>query len=112
MKMDQLNRLPEVTDELLSGLKADESLKHRILVSAAETPVKKRFSARTVIALCSLSLLLVLLCVLVSKIPSWTGSSPEIQNIPAGGTKVVSEGNMQEAIDQASGLPAEETDAD
>lgn len=63
--MNRLEQLPEVTEHVFSGLKADDSLKHRIIFSAASHEPAGRFSLRTVVALCSLSVLLVLLCVFV-----------------------------------------------
>ena len=102
--MDRLNRLPEISDRLLDGLKADDDLKQKILFSAANTPEKKPFRMKTAVALCSLSLLLVLLCVFVSRFPSWTATSPEIQNIPAGGKKIVSPLNLKQVIDQAADI--------
>ena len=35
MDMNRLERLPEITDHILSGLVADDQLKHRILLSSA-----------------------------------------------------------------------------
>ena len=39
--MDPLDRLPEVTEQALSGLQADDAMKRRILLSAANSPQKK-----------------------------------------------------------------------
>ena len=60
---NRLCRLPEISDHVLSGLKADEALKHKILLSVASDCKKRKTSLRTVIALCCLSAVLVLLCV-------------------------------------------------
>ena len=107
MLMDRLNRLPELTDQILAGLKADESQKHRILVSAAESSGTGKISKyRTVIALCSLSVLLILFCVFVS---GWTGGQKktDLQNIPAGSRRNESPVNLQTVIDRASDLSQE-----
>ncbi len=107
--MDQLNRLPDISDRLLDGLKADDQLKQKILVSAANAPVKKPFRMKTAVALCSLSLLLIILCMFISRFPSWKAAEPEIQNIPAGGKRIVSPLNLKQVIEQAAEiLPAEE----
>ena len=102
--MDQLNRLADISDRVLDGLKADNHLKKRILISAANNPIKEPFRMKTVFALCSLSLLLIVLCVFISSFPSWTGSAPEIQNIPAGGRRIVSPLNLKQAIENAGGI--------
>ena len=102
--MNRLEQLPEVTNHVLSGLKADDSLKHRILLSAAESSRVNPFRFRTVIALCSLSVLLILLCVFVARAPVNYGSTADIQVIPAGSRRIVSPVNMQQMIDQASGI--------
>ena len=102
--MVQLEKLPEVTNHVLAGLQADESLKHRIFLSASETKRSTSpFGFRTVIALCSLSVLLVLLCLLVTRMPVKYDSTTDIHVIPAGGHRMVSPVNMQQVIDQVSG---------
>ena len=63
MDMNRLERLPEITDHILSGLVANDQLKHRILLSSATQNSGKKVSLRTVIALCSLSAVLILLCI-------------------------------------------------
>ena len=105
--MNRLNRLPELTDQILAGLKADDSQKHRILLSAAESSgTGKKIKYRTVIALCSLSVLLILLCVFAS---GWTGDrkASDLQNIPAGSRRNESPVNLQTVIDRASDLSQE-----
>ena len=69
--MNRLQRLPEITDHVLSGLKADDRAKHRILLAASGSQApggmhQKTVRFRTVVTLCSLSVLLVLMCVLIS----------------------------------------------
>ena len=78
--MKRIECLPEITEHIFSGLKADEKLKHRILLSAASGSPSARYPLRTVVFLCSLSILLVLICVFALQ-PKGSGN---IQVIPAG----------------------------
>jgi hypothetical protein len=100
--MDHLNKLPEITDHVLAGLKADESLKHRIFLSAAATPKERTFRTGTVVALCSLSVLLILLCFFAARFPSGQAKPVDIQVIPAGSNRIVSPVDLQQVIDRAS----------
>ena len=108
MSMDPLNRIPEITDHVLSGLKADQHLKQRILETAASSPRKVSFRPRTIIALCSLSVLLVLLCAFASGLIG-KPSSGNIQVIPAGSRRNSSPVNLQTIIEKASDLIQEQT---
>lgn len=80
MSMNRLENLPEVSEHVLSGLKADSGLKHRILLSASSAPAVRKYSFKTVVALCSLSVILILLCVFALQ----TKNSADLQVIPAG----------------------------
>ena len=100
--MNQLERLPEATDHVLAGLKADDDLKYRILNSAAMTTRTSPIRARTVLALCSLSLLLILVSVFITRIPAGGSSASDIHVIPAGSHRIISPVNMQQVIDQAA----------
>ena len=103
--MERLDQLSEITDHVLSGLQADESLKHRILLSAAGSARKtSQFRMKTIVALCSLSVLVIILCIFVTHIPFENSAPAEIRVIPAGSHRVVSPVNLQQAIDQASEL--------
>ena len=51
--MNSLENLPEISEHVLSGLKADSGLKHRILLSASSAPAVRKYSFKTVVALCS-----------------------------------------------------------
>ena len=106
--MDQLNRIPEITDHVLSGLKADQRLKQRILEAAASSPRKVSFRPRTIIALCSLSVLLILLCVFIAGL---AGKNPSgnIQVISAGSRRNSSPANLQTIIEKASDLIQEQS---
>ena len=101
--MDRLDRLPEVTEHVLSGLKADQRLKQRILESAASSPLKTSFRPAAVIALCSLSVLLILLCVFATGLIG-SPSSGNIQVMQAGGRRNSSPVNLQTVIERASDL--------
>ena len=95
---DRLKHLPEATDHVLAGLRADDALKHRILLSAASQPEKRKISFRTVVALCCLSAVLVLLCVFA------LGSKPaaDIQVIPAGSRHASPPVGLEEIVEEAS----------
>ena len=80
MNMNRPENLPEISEHVLSGLKADSGLKHRILLSAASAPSARRYSFRTVVVLCSLSVVLILLCVFALQ----TKKAEDLQVIPAG----------------------------
>ena len=102
--MDRLEKLPEVTEHVLDGLRADESLKHRILLSAAGTRNGYSFRFRTVFALCGLSVLVILLCVFAARIPAHHTGPDDVHMIPAGSRRVTSPVNLQMVIDQASSV--------
>lgn len=99
--MRQLDRLPELTDQVLSGLQADDSLKHRILLAAAGSSKDKADRSRTVLVLCCISAALLLLCIMIDSI-SVRKPDPQLQIIPAGNRRIVSPVNLQNAITQVS----------
>jgi hypothetical protein len=110
--MDRLDQLKEVTSHVMSGLKADEKLKNKILLSyseGAERTGKKPFGFRTVVALCSLSVLLILLCVFAAKITSGA-KNPDLQVIPAGNRYQEAPVNLQPVIDKAAELMMEDAE--
>lgn len=107
--MNQLDRMPEITEHVLAGLKADDSLKHRILLSASENRSSEPTRKKTVLALCFLSVLLILLCVFAARMPSWQSGSPDLHIIPAGSHRIISPVNLRTVIDQASGIQENET---
>ena len=78
--MNRLEKLPEISEHVLSGLEADTGLKHRILLSAASAPAVRRYSFKTIAALCSLSVILILLCVFALQ----SKKAEDLQVIPAG----------------------------
>ena len=99
--MDKLNRLPEVSEDLLSGLKADDALKQKILLSAANPAPARNPRYRTAIALCCLSFLLILLCVFVSRLPA-AGNTSDLQVISAGSHRESSPVNLDTVLENAS----------
>lgn len=99
--MNQLDQMPEISEHVLSGLKADQSLKHRILLSASELP-KQKIRLRTVVALCSLSVLLILLCVFAGHFSVKKADS--LQIISAGSNRLTAPVDLQDVIDKASDL--------
>lgn len=98
--MSQLTNLPEITDHVLSGLRADDQMKQKILLSATQKTARNTISRRTFIAMCSLSLLLILLCIMVTLIPIEKKTS-DIQNIPAGSYKKTAPVPIQNVINEA-----------
>ena len=101
--MDRLKQLPEITDHILSELKADDRLKHGIFLAASSAPQKKKQQLRTAVSMCSLCALLILLCLFAATFTGKTGDS-DLQNIPAGSRKNSSPINLQTVIDKASVL--------
>ncbi len=108
--MDRLNRLPEVTDQVLAGVKADESLKHRILLAAAAPRPERKTRFRTALALCGLSVLLVLLCVFASRLPL-AGKPADLQVIPAGSHRDASPVHLQTVLEKVP-LPSDAESGD
>ena len=101
--MDRLKQLPEITDHILSGLQADDRLKHSILLAASSAPQKGKTYLRTVVSMCSLCVLLILLCVFAITF-TVKSTNPDLQNIPAGSRKSSSPVNLQTVIEKASDL--------
>lgn len=68
--MNRLEQLPEITDSVLSGLRADDALKHRILQKAVDTPApaETRSSRRPLVALLSLSAAMIAVFVLLGTV--------------------------------------------
>jgi hypothetical protein len=100
MDMNRLERLPEITDHILSGLVADDQLKHRILLSSATQNSGKKVSLRTVIALCSLSAVLILLCIFGIR----SGNSGELQVISAGSRHSSPPVKLESVLEKAAEL--------
>ncbi len=98
--MEKFEKIPEVTEHVLAGLTADENLKHRIFSAASSPAIKKKYPLRTVIALCSLSVLLILLCVFALT----TGNSGDIQVIPAGRRHSTPPVRLENVLEKAVGL--------
>lgn len=105
--MSQLEKLSDVSEHVLSGLKADSQLKHRILLSAAKASEKTGIRKGAVIALCSLSLVVILLCAWITSASIIPSQSPELQVIPAGGRRNSSPVSLQQIIEKASEVTPE-----
>ena len=108
--MDRLDHMPEITDNVLGGLKADDSLKRKILLSAAESHTGNRVRRGTVFALCGLSLALILLCLFASGLTSPKTDPADPHVIPAGSRRIVSPVNLQNVIDQIKEVQVSGTD--
>ena len=100
--MNRLDNLPEITDHVLYGLKADDHLKHRILLSAAAPKSDRKYPFRTVVALCSLSVLLILLCVFALQ-KKTTG---DLHVIPAGSRHSTPPVKLETILENANEITA------
>jgi len=101
--MDGLKKLPEVTDHVLSGLRADDQLKHNILMKAATSPRKGRQQIRMVVSMCSICVLLIFICLFAATFAG-KNTNPDLQSIPAGSHRNSSPVNLQTVIEKASDL--------
>lgn len=96
--MNRIDQLPEITEHVLSGLQADDSLKHKIHLKAAGISAgteEKKTSRLPVAALCAISAALIAVFVLLFPLSrnGVTGNQPTvsggyesigINSIPAG----------------------------
>ena len=85
--MSRIEQLPEVTEQVLSGLQAGDELKNRIYRKALETDSgSSRSSARLpMIALCSLSVVMIALVAVLGQVHSLNDSdAADIRTITAG----------------------------
>lgn len=110
--MSKLEQLPEISESLLSGLRADETLKYRILQNAVETPspAVSHSSRRPLVALISLSVAMIAVFVMLGTVhpgslSSVSASQPEsfsdqIHTITAGGRRADSPIDLGLIIDE------------
>ena len=98
--MKRLEHLPEITDHILSGLRADDALKHRIFLSAASSPESKKYPRRTIFALCGISALLILLCVFVIR----SETAGDIQVVSAGSRHSTPPVILENVLEEAAEL--------
>ena len=80
--MSRLDQLPEITDSVLSGLHADDSLKYRIYQKAASAGPdadRKKTSRVPLAALCAISAVMIAVFVFLGRIMPLSGSSPSAQ---------------------------------
>lgn len=87
--MTGLDQFRKYTDQALSGLKADDALKQRILLAAAskEQAGKRPFSFKPVPVLCSLTMILIVgIFILNGKSPVFPNHNPRINTFAAGRT--------------------------
>ncbi len=67
--MSRLDQMPEITEHVLSGLRADDSMKFRIFQEAAGIsgqPLSRKSHRPLVAALCAVSALMIVLFVLIN----------------------------------------------
>ena len=96
--MGKFERIPEVTEHVLAGLTADENLKHRIFLAASAPATKKKYPLRMVVALCSLSVILILLCVFALT----TQNTGDIQVIAAGRSHSTPPVKLESVLEKAA----------
>lgn len=89
--MNRLDNLPEITDQVLSGLRADDSLKYKIYQKAAGESSEKKASFRLPLAaLCAISAVMIAAFVLLTSLTRQGSSdtqnyeSANISSMPAG----------------------------
>jgi len=83
----KLENLPEYSDNILNGLTADQSLKHRILTKAAEQPEKKNnLLLHTVPVLCSLIAVLLVAVVMLNELKPVPVSDQDDMTVFAAGS--------------------------
>ncbi len=96
--MTKLEKMPQITDQVLHGLVADEGLKHRIVQKAASLPAeeeRRNSSFRLApVLLCSLVAVMILAVFLLNGLQS-TELEP-IHSFPAGSV------TTEEAVETAS----------
>ncbi len=105
--MNRLNELPDITNHVLSGLKADDRLKTKIRLKAADLSLndvsfsgtEKHF--RLLPVLCAIALLMLLSLSLLQKAVPHNGSLPEIQTFAAGEHKSSSPLSIQRILSEA-----------
>ena len=101
--MSRIEQLPEVTEQVLSGLQAGDELKNRIYRKALEPDsVPARRSVRVpMIALCSLSVVMIALVAVLGQVRSLNDSDPaDIRTITAGAHRIESPVTLQTIIDE------------
>jgi len=101
--MSRIEQLPEVTEQVLSGLQAGDELKSRIYRKALETDsVPSRRSVRVpMIALCSLSVVMIALVAVLGQVRSLNDSdAADIRTIAAGAHRIESPVILQTIIDE------------
>ena len=101
--MSRIEQLPEVTEQVLSGLQAGDELKSRIYRKALEPDSRQsRRSVRApMIALCSLSVVMIALVAVLGQVHSLNDSNPaDIRTIAAGEHRVASPVVLQTVINE------------
>ncbi len=101
--MTRIEQLPEVTEQVLSGLQAGDELKSRIYRKALEPDsVPSRRSIRVpMIALCSLSVVMIALVAVLGQVHSLNDSdAADFRTITAGARRIESPVILQTVIDE------------
>ena len=101
--MTRIEQLPEATEQVLAGLQAGDELKSRIYRKALEPDsVPSRRSIRVpMIALCSLSVVMIALVAVLGQVRSLNDSdTADIRTITAGARRIESPVILQTIIDE------------
>ena len=101
--MSRIEQLPEVTEQVLSGLQAGDELKSRIYKKALEPESRpsRGFARAPMIALCSLSVVMIALVAVLGQVHSLNDSDPaDFRTIAAGEHRVASPVALQTVIDE------------
>ena len=102
--MKNIENLPEVTEQVLGGLQADMSLKHRILESAVSSGQPKAGLLRHPAAvLCLLSAAMIAAFALLGTLrPQGPDTAADIVTVSAGSYRDVSPVRLQDILESAS----------
>ncbi len=112
--MSRIDRLPEITDHVLSGLRADESLKYRIYQKAADTASgKERKSFRLPLAaLCSISAVMIAVFVLLGQLVPFGGNTPAAPSASSSYESGLSSFGTGQMGSELTKSPVDDRDAD
>lgn len=112
--MSRIDQLSEITDHVLSGLQADESLKYRIYQKAADPSAgKERKSLRLPLAaLCSISAVMIAVFVLLGQFIPFSGNTPAAPSAPTSYESGLSSFGSGQMGSELTDSPVDGQDAD
>jgi hypothetical protein len=112
--MSKLDQLPEITDHVLSGLRADDSLKYRIYQKAAKPSSSSVKASRKPLAaaLCAISAVMIAVFMLMGPLMGRNTASPDAvtksESTPATQIQTIQAGSE---LDQSPVTPEEEKES-